>query len=136
MVWNGKDEKVDATPFNMGMFFYMNLNTNIQLKGHACINDDYVLQYKVMRVIFRDISFKLNKNEKIKFNKLFKKAKNTLKMIRTNDIYAISTVNILDELDMYITESMNKYGMIFPDIAIKGLKALDERYKINQEKKG
>ncbi len=131
MGFDGKDNQQD-TPFNMAMMYYIGLNKIIQAKRIACLEDDYVEWYKVLRLLYREISFKFNKSEKTKADKLFTKSKNLLPMLDKSPIFPQQLYHHLDEVDMYLTEIMNKRHMIFPNIDIKGgLKDIGERYGLD-----
>ena len=135
MGWDGKSNNIDDTPFNMAMMFYIGLNKIIQAKREACLEDDYLRWYKILRLLYREINFKFSEEEKKKAVEAFNQCKKWLPLIEQSPIFPQKVYELLDEIDSNLTGIMDKRHMIFPNINTKeGMKDLEERFGLGKDK--
>lgn len=122
----GLDNKKD-TPFNMAMLFYMSLNKFIVDKNIAYIKGDLWTWYRTLVTIYRQIIFKIEKEEKENIEVLLKKAQGYLNKTppsaMKDQFLSISERRIeeaLDKVDKKLTNIMDSNNMIFPQIEVTG----------------
>ncbi len=136
MGWDGKSNNIDDTPFNMAMMFYIGLNKIIQAKREACLEDDYLRWYKILRLLYREINFKFKKEEKKAAVEAFNQCKKWLPLIEQSPIFPQKVYELLDEIDSNMTGIMDKRHMIFPNINTKeGMKDLEDRFGLDGKNK-
>ena len=135
-----KNKPDEDTPFNMAMLFYMRLNSLLEKKDKAATNNDLVGWYSGLRTIYRNIFFKIDKEDRKTLENKFTRAVNLINTPPTNDIFLdaqirgmanVKIINFLDSIDRELMVLMDKKKMIFPKIDIKGgLSDLYAKYKL------
>ena len=127
-------ESIEEEHFNMAMMFYISLNKLIESKDNHYINDDVKNYYKALRAIKRKISFKLSKKEMSDLNEAFDEAKDILETPVDRRVSNQMTVIILSDalkklegIDERLTQLMDSYKMIFPNIDTR--MGFDKLYK-------
>ena len=119
---DNRDDGSDDAPFNMSMYYYMDLSKILNQKDQAYMDDDITRWCKFISVIFKRIVFKLKEPEENEIQNLLNQAK---EKIEHNDMTAVEQ---LHECDIRLMKLMNKYKMIFPRGMSYGLDKIDKRY--------
>lgn len=137
----GEDKK-EETPFNMAMLFYMRLNSLIDLKDRAALEEDLHGWYRALRTIYRNVSFKIDDTEKTALDKLFKNVTKVLTIPPITDagvkgqILSLSRsrgIQQLDKIDIKLMDLMDQKKMILPRIEVTpGLKNLFEKFNLKK----
>ena len=132
-----RDSKEEETPFNMAMLYYIRLNRRLDEKDIYANRQDMFGWYNALKTIHRNIFFKLTEQEDKDLNEIFVRAETHLQNVgsshglagRQLSMLSLSEASkVMDELDKKIMQLMHAHDMIFPNIKVKGLKMLDEKY--------
>ena len=128
------EDGVTAVPWNMAQIYYFELAKILRFKDQAYLYGDYKGYKNSLKAIYRRIYFKLNKEEREEFVKAFNEVDNLVKLANQSDIgKELITERIifkLDNVDTRIVEKMDKYGMIFPDVEVKGLEQYEKKMRL------
>lgn len=127
MAWEGQED----APFNMSMMFYISLNRLIELKQDAYINSDLMNWYIALRATYIKVQFKMAKSEKEKIKDMLNRARNRMRLGLQNRIVSINVSELLEDIDMDITDVMDKRKMIFPAIDLNKMGDLLKRYGLD-----
>ena len=127
-----KGQEEDA-PFNMAMMFYISLNKLLEQKQEARLNNDLNEYYKLLKIIYHKIIFKVSTTKQTKIDELFKLAKNNMQFDINNQIVFQNVSNTLDKIAIQITEIMDSKKMIFPSIDMNKMDAVMKRYGIDEK---
>jgi len=119
------EEYIKDAPYNMSLFFYMELSELRKLKSKAMISGDIFAYRDILEEIFTNISFKLKPEEKQIIKDYFVDANNLMEGLDLLDdeeqVKAFGVIKkTLREADLKIIRFMDKYKMIFPRAKIQG----------------
>jgi hypothetical protein len=121
----------EGTKFNMAMLLYMEIHDLRSKKSQAMLDDNLPLSYECIQELYSTVSFKFDQLERINILNLLE----VLKSKFNNEEFK-EAKQLLREVDRKISETMNKYHMIFPRIESQGgLLGLQKKYGINSEVK-
>ena len=110
--------------WNANLAFLQRLDRRCDERDLAAINGELLKWYRTLRVVFRNIHFRVKDkgNEKqeleliAKFDELKNMLMSTLTLTQTTKENALSKVEIsLDELDIKLNDLIQEYGFIFPE---------------------
>ncbi len=125
------------TPFNMAMLYYSNLQQLISYKSQTKIENNIIGYYETLEEIFVLISFKLTKAEKKEIEdslnfagKRLNQDTSKLRSLVANDSM-FKTKKVLRGVDITLLKFMDKYKMIFPNIALKGFETIRKKYDLD-----
>ena len=126
----GNNNFQEKPQFNMAILFLTRLDNRLNERDTAAINGNMLMWYRVLRIIYSNIHFKIveSKDEKDKeinndVNKQFEKVKNLLKQNAIGNKQLqnqISSMNIgaaeeeLEKINIILNDLMYKYHLIFP----------------------
>ena len=138
--FQASNDNTEGTPFNMAMLFYIRLDKLLTIKAEAAIRGDLFAWYNCLREIYRIISFKI-KNPK-SFEDKFKAVKNNIELRGNRQIRAGQQLisnrvyDLLDQIDMDLTQIMDKEKMIFPKVHLyHGLDNMKQKLGLTQPDK-
>lgn len=125
---------VIGVPWNMAQIYYFELAKLLRYKDAAYLSSDFKGYRASLKAIYRRIYFKLSKKEREEFVNYFNEVDNLAKLGNQSDVgKEIITERMifkLDNIDTLIVEKMDKYGMIFPDVEIKGLEQYEKKMRL------
>lgn len=138
------ENKAKEAPFNFAMLYYMGLNKLLEYKDQIAASGDLYGWLAALKAVRRRIRFKLNVNERKSVeNKIvnvekslrYEGAGNERLDAEASFIIGRTVAPLLDDLDMYLWDLMDRYKMIFPNIEAKGgLKHVLKRYNLDSKK--
>ncbi len=124
-------------PFNMSMLYYISLSKLMELNDKASIVGDLQGWYQSLRAIYRKIIFKINKDEREVFDKLFLKVRINFNTPSDDPEERALVERVisdqLDKINQEIIIVMDKKKMIFPNITVDGIGKLMKRYDLDEQ---
>lgn len=121
------------TPFNMAMLYYVQIQ-NIMIKlSESLTQDDIIMSKEWLEELYTKVSFRLTEDEEKEIEEFFKKLKIKFELMYGSDselIYRKQIKQLLRLINRKLLKLMNKYNMIFPEIKLKGLDKLYNRYAL------
>ena len=133
-------EKVmEEAPFNMAMLFYIRLNKLLEAKCRATIENDQISRYRCLAEIYRAVIFKIGNPERKEISDALERVKNCVfttsgkgrAAYKATGMNLSKAAELMDDVDIRLSELMNKAGMIFPRVDGKnGFIGLAKRYEL------
>ena len=123
----------------MAQLFYISLSKLIEVKDNYFLIGDLNGWFRGLWAIYRRIYFKVKKEEKdIEYlNGKFEIARNNLNCVVPKNVsnsratQETSIFTVLNDIDTKLTEVLDKYDMIFPDVStMTGSEYLGAKYNL------